>query len=120
MTTYAVTTIGDVADASPAPPRISWAAAGLALVAVVVIAKALERPRAKNPYVGFRELESELREKGARDPRALAASIGRKKYGPKKFARMARRRRRNPTGLETFVFAAAAIVALAYLPRLLR
>jgi hypothetical protein len=37
-------------------------------------------------YVGFKKLSSELgSEKGVKDPDALAASIGRKKYGAKKF-----------------------------------
>jgi hypothetical protein len=36
-------------------------------------------------YVGFNKLTKELAKKGVRDPKALAASIGRKKYGKKKF-----------------------------------
>ena len=44
----------------------------------------------KKPKLGsgkrFKQLTSKL--KGARDPKALAAFIGRKKYGLKKFARL--------------------------------
>lgn len=36
-------------------------------------------------YMGFNKLTKELTKKGVRDPKALAASIGRKKYGKKKF-----------------------------------
>lgn len=37
-------------------------------------------------YVGFNKLEGELsHEKGVRNPGAVAASIGRKKYGKSKF-----------------------------------
>lgn len=36
-------------------------------------------------YEGFGKLEGELKAKGAKDPEALAAWIGRKKYGKKKF-----------------------------------
>lgn len=37
----------------------------------------------------FQKLSKELANKGADDPKALAASIGRKKYGKKKFQQMA-------------------------------
>jgi len=37
----------------------------------------------------FAKLESSLKKSGARNPGALAASIGRKKYGAKKMAKMA-------------------------------
>lgn len=36
-------------------------------------------------YVGFKKLTSELAKKGVKDPKALAAAIGRKKYGKAKF-----------------------------------
>lgn len=36
----------------------------------------------------FKNLEESLMAKGARDPAALAAYIGRKDYGKKKFARL--------------------------------
>jgi hypothetical protein len=36
----------------------------------------------------FEELEGKLAKKGASDPGALAAWIGRKKYGPEKMAAM--------------------------------
>jgi len=36
----------------------------------------------------FKELSSKLKKKGVKEPKALAAFIGRKKYGPKKFARL--------------------------------
>lgn len=37
----------------------------------------------------FKKLESSLKKKGVSDPAALAAAIGRKKYGNKKFQSMA-------------------------------
>jgi len=37
----------------------------------------------------FKELKSSLKKKGAKDPGALAAWIGRKKYGKKKFQELA-------------------------------
>lgn len=42
----------------------------------------------------FKELTRSLKSKGAKDPKALAASIGRKKYGTKKMATMSARGRR--------------------------
>ncbi|HXF73066.1 MAG TPA: hypothetical protein VNO79_10710 [Actinomycetota bacterium] len=41
-------------------------------------------------YVGFKKLSGKLgRRKGVRDPDALAASIGRKKYGKARFQKAA-------------------------------
>lgn len=40
-------------------------------------------------YMGFNKLTKELTKQGARDPRALAAAIGRKKYGKAKFQKAA-------------------------------
>lgn len=41
-------------------------------------------------YVGFDKLKGELaHEKGVKNPGALAAAIGRRKYGAKKFGRYA-------------------------------
>jgi hypothetical protein len=37
----------------------------------------------------FATLKGKLSKKGIKDPAALAASIGRAKYGPKKFAKLA-------------------------------
>jgi hypothetical protein len=37
----------------------------------------------------FKQLEGKLRKKGVKDPGALAAWIGRKKYGKKKFQSLA-------------------------------
>ena len=37
----------------------------------------------------FKKLVAQVAAKGATDPKALAASIGRKKYGAKKFGRLA-------------------------------
>jgi hypothetical protein len=42
------------------------------------------------PYVGFKKLTRQLAKKGVRDPKALAASIGRKKYGKAKFQKAAK------------------------------
>jgi hypothetical protein len=48
----------------------------------------------KKPKLGtgkrFQQLSSKLARKGADDPDALAAWIGRKKYGKKKFQKLAR------------------------------
>lgn len=48
---------------------------------------------AKQPKLGsggrFKKLVGELAAKGAEDPKALAASIGRKKYGKEEFQKMA-------------------------------
>ena len=40
-------------------------------------------------YVGFKKLEGKLARKGVKNPAALAASIGRKKYGKAKFQKAA-------------------------------
>ena len=42
----------------------------------------------------FQKLKGELAKKGVDDPAALAASIGRKKYGKKKFQAMAAKGKR--------------------------
>lgn len=48
----------------------------------------------KQPKLGsgkrFEKLKKVLAEKGAKDPGALAASIGRKKFGSEKMAKMAK------------------------------
>jgi len=53
---------------------------------------------AKSMKVGgggrFKKLEGQLKKKGVKDPAALAASIGRKKYGKKKFQTMAAKGRK--------------------------
>lgn len=41
-------------------------------------------------YMGFSNLESKLAAKGIRHPGALAAVIGRRKYGKRKFNKAAR------------------------------
>lgn len=43
----------------------------------------------------FREVEASARASGARDPAAVAAKAGMKKYGKRKMADMAARGRRN-------------------------
>jgi len=61
-------------------------------------AEAKERNEKDKPPVGeggrFNQLEKELSKKGVDDPAALAASIGRKKYGAEKFAELAAKGRR--------------------------
>jgi hypothetical protein len=42
----------------------------------------------------FKSLSRKLKKKGVRNPNALAASIGRKKFGKKKFQKMASTGRR--------------------------
>lgn len=53
----------------------------------------VRKPNPREPRLGsggrFKALTSKLAKRGVRDPKALAASIGRKKYGPAKMARMA-------------------------------
>jgi hypothetical protein len=49
----------------------------------------------KLPHMGFEKLVAKLRARGVRDPKALAASIGRKKYGKATFQKMAAEGRRN-------------------------
>ena len=52
----------------------------------------------KKPKLGsgerFKQLEAKLKKQGVQDPAALAASIGRKKYGAKKMASMAAKGRK--------------------------
>jgi len=52
----------------------------------------------KKPKLGsgkrFKQLTSKLKKKGAKDPKALAAYIGRKKYGNKKMSAMASKGRK--------------------------
>lgn len=40
---------------------------------------------AEQKYLGFKKLLNKLKNKGVRNPAAVAASIGRKKYGKEKF-----------------------------------
>jgi hypothetical protein len=49
-------------------------------------------------YMGFEKLTKSLAGKGIKDPKALAASIGRKKYGKKAFQAMAAKGRRGLGG----------------------
>jgi len=42
------------------------------------------------PYTGFKKLTKQLSKKGVKDPKALAAYIGRKKYGKAKFQKAAK------------------------------
>ena len=46
----------------------------------------------------FKTLTKSLKKKGAKDPKALAAHIGRKKYGKKKFAQLASRGKKRAKG----------------------
>lgn len=46
------------------------------------------------PYIGFKKLRNRLARKGARNPDALAAHIGRKKYGKTVMAKKAAAGRR--------------------------
>lgn len=49
-------------------------------------------------YMGFKKLEKALGKKGAENPAALAAWIGRKKYGKKAFAKASARGRKGLGG----------------------
>jgi len=58
--------------------------------------KSTSRYKATGPVgtgVRFRKLVAALRKRGAKNPKALAAWIGRKKYGKKRFQKMAARGR---------------------------
>ena len=52
----------------------------------------------KKPKLGtgerFSLLTAQLKKQGAKDPKALAAAIGRKKYGKKKFQELAAKARK--------------------------
>tara|TARA_R100001163_G_C4991148_1_gene143697 strand:- start:26 stop:235 length:210 start_codon:yes stop_codon:yes gene_type:complete len=54
--------------------------------------------KARKPKLGsgarFKSLTKKLKKGEAKNPKALAAYIGRKKYGPKKMAAMAKRGRK--------------------------
>lgn len=54
---------------------------------------AAKKKPAKKPPLGsgerFKALEKDLKKKGIKDPGALAASIGRKKFGDKKMQKLA-------------------------------
>jgi hypothetical protein len=51
-------------------------------------------------YIGFKKLVKQLAKKGVRDPKALAAKIGRKKYGKEKFQKMASKGRKKKVKLK--------------------
>lgn len=57
----------------------------------------MTRRRKRRPKLGsgqrFKALSSKLAGKGVRDPNALAAAIGRKKYGRKRFAALSHKHR---------------------------
>lgn len=51
--------------------------------------KEIRVPKKKGHYEGFKKLKGELAHKGAENPSALAAYIGRKKYGAEGMEKMA-------------------------------
>jgi len=62
------------------------------------VTKGGRKKKKKKPPLGsgkrFKDTVSNLKKRGARNPKALAAYIGRKKYGAKKMAAMAAKGRR--------------------------
>ena len=58
----------------------------------------MKSPKKRKPKLGsgarFKALPTKLKKRGAKNPKALAASIGRKKYGKKKMAAMAKKRQK--------------------------
>jgi hypothetical protein len=58
----------------------------------------MKSPKKRKPKLGsgarFKALTTKLKKRGAKNPKALAAYIGRKKYGPKKMAAMAKKGRK--------------------------
>ena len=57
--------------------------------------KIVKKKVVKKPKLGsgtrFKQLTGKLSKKGVKDPKALAAFIGRKKYGAKKFAMLSKK-----------------------------
>ena len=58
----------------------------------------MKSPKKRKPKLGsgarFKALTTQLKKRGAKNPKALAASIGRKKYGKKKMTAMAKKGRK--------------------------
>ena len=58
----------------------------------------MKAPKKRKPKLGsgkrFKQLTSQLKKRGAKSPKALAAWIGRKKYGKKKMTKMATKGRK--------------------------
>ena len=55
----------------------------------------MKAPKKRKPSgANFKALTAKLKKRGAKNPKALAASIGRKKYGKKKMAAMAKKGRK--------------------------
>ena len=58
----------------------------------------MKSPKKRKPKLGsgarFKALTTQLKKRGAKNPKALAAFIGRKKYGPKKMTEMAQKGKR--------------------------
>ena len=58
----------------------------------------MKSPKKRKPKLGsgarFKALTTKLKKRGAKNPKALAAFIGRKKYGPKKMTEMAQKGKR--------------------------
>jgi hypothetical protein len=58
----------------------------------------MKAPKKRKPKLGtgkrFKALTTKLSKKGAKNPKALAAWIGRKKYGKKKMAKMSAKGRK--------------------------
>ena len=58
----------------------------------------MKAPKKRKPKLGtgkrFKALTTKLSKKGAKNPKALAAWIGRKKYGKKKMTKMATKGRK--------------------------
>ena len=61
----------------------------------------MKAPKKRKPKLGsgkrFKNLSSDLKNKGAKNPKALAAYIGRKKYGKKKMSAMAAKGKKRRT-----------------------
>ena len=75
------------------PPLANNTAAGIVFLALLgtVILKLLDAPPRLGSGRRFKSLRGKLkRQGGVRNPSALAASIGRKKYGKERFQRLAR------------------------------
>ena len=55
----------------------------------------MKAPKKRKPSgANFKALTAKLKKRGAKNPKALAAFIGRNKYGPKKMAEMAQKGKR--------------------------
>jgi hypothetical protein len=82
-----------ISSVFPAPLNVLSAGIGVLAASVTLVVKLLDAPLGSGQR--FRSLESKLaRRPGVKNPAALAATIGRRKYGAAKLQRLSLRGRR--------------------------